>query len=228
MTFSIVARCAGSGQLGVASTTGTPGVGKYLTWARRSVGAIATQAWVNPYLGIDGLSLLEHGHPAAKVRDAVVAMDDDRALRQVAIVDAEGGVATWTGEECSGEVGERTGPGFAVVGNLLESLDTLDACADRFAATEGEELVERLIRALEAGEEAGGDRRGARSATAYVVATEEYPLWDIRVDDDDEPLVALRQVQRVFAEELLPQIQRLPTRVDTRGGLRSDDPSGLA
>lgn len=176
MTFSTVALCPRTGQLGVGAVTGTPGVGHLLTWALRRVGAIATQAWVNPYLGIDGIDLLGNGHPAGKALEAVLAMDDGRDLRQVGIVDAKGRSAAWTGKHCEEWSGHRTGEGWSVQGNMLVTGDTVDACAEVVAGRSDLDLDERLIRSLEAGQAAGGDTRGSRSASVYVVHTEQFPL----------------------------------------------------
>lgn len=227
MTFSIVARDARNGQLGVAAVTGTPGVGQLLSWATADVGAIATQGWINPYLGVDGLSLLGNGHPARKALDAVVGLDDDRRLRQVGTVDAQGRSASFTGDDCADVAVALSGDGWSVQGNLLENAETVEACARAFADQDEHELVARLIAGLDAGEEAGGDRRGARSATVLVVAAEHYPLWDLRVDDHDDPLPELRRLMHRFSGTLIPQILKLPTREDTHGGPRDDDQDGL-
>lgn len=227
MTFSIVARCARTGQLGVAAITGTPGVGQLVTWAETGVGAVATQSWVNPYLGVDGLDLMGNGHPAERVLRAVVSMDEDRRLRQVGMVDAHGRSAGYTGELCEGWAGHVLAEGVAAQGNLLEGEATLGACVEAFQDAPDHDLVDRLIAALEAGEKAGGDRRGARSAAVLVVADERYPLWDLRIDDSAEPLADLGALRDDIAETLLPQLLRLPTREDTRGGLSADDHTGL-
>lgn len=227
MTFSTVARCERTGQLGVAAVTGTPGVGTLLAWALRRVGAIATQSWVNPYLGIDALDLLGNGHPARKALDAVMAMDDACELRQVGIVDGKGRTAAWTGERCEDWAGHLTGDGWSVQGNMLVTGDTVAACAEAVDGQRDRDLIERLILSLEAGESAGGDKRGSRSATVYLVDTEQFPLWDLRIDDDPAPLTALRALHRAFAEELLPQIRKLPTREDTVGQLTEAERSGL-
>lgn len=227
MTFSIVARCPDSGQLGVGAVTATPGVGQLLAWAESGVGAVATQSWVNPYLGIDGIDLLHNGHTAQRALDGVVAMDEGRALRQVGVIDRHGRTAVWTGDECAAEAGDQAGDNCAVQGNLLETRGTLDACRDRFEAQAHESLVERIVKALEAGEAAGGDRRGSRSATVYVVDSERFPLWDLRVDYALHPLPVLRDLYHAFAAELLPQIRMLPTREDVHGSLTAADEAGL-
>lgn len=227
MTFSIVARCPESGQLGVGAVTATPGVGQLLAWAETGVGAVATQSWVNPYLGIDGIDLLENGHTASRALNGVIAMDEGRALRQVGMIDRHGRTAAWTGEECAPEAGDLVGDNCAVQGNLLENRGTLDACAERFQAKPHESLVERLTQALEAGEVAGGDRRGSRSATIYIVDSERFPLWDLRVDHAHEPLPVLRELYHAFAADLLPQIRKLPSREDVHGALTAADEAGL-
>jgi uncharacterized Ntn-hydrolase superfamily protein len=229
MTFSITARDADTGELGIAAATGTAGVGQLLTWARTGVGAVATQGWINPYLGIDAIALLGVGHPAEKALQAVVGLDDDQHLRQLGVVDANGGTAAHTGSDCAGWCGHETGEGFVVAGNLLESSETVRACAQSFReSADTEDLVQRLILALEAGEKAGGDKRGVRSATVYVVSGEEYPLWDLRVDDHDAPIEELHRLRDRLAETLLPQIRKLPTRLDPRGSLSHSDEDGLA
>jgi uncharacterized Ntn-hydrolase superfamily protein len=227
MTFSIVARCDRTGHLGVAAVTGTPGVGQLLTWAQADVGAIATQGWINPYLGIDGLDLLGNGHEASRALHAVVMLDDDRELRQAAAVDVQGRSAAFTGKSCASWAGHQHEKGWSVQGNLLEGGETLEACARAYVDSDGHDLEERLMRALEAGEEAGGDRRGACSATVLVVATELYPLWDLRVDDHHDPLPELRRLSQRLGETLLPQILKLPTRRDVHGQLRVDSDVGL-
>lgn len=228
MTISTVARCPRTGQLGVAALTGTPGVGTLLAWALRRVGAVATQSWVNPYLGIDALDLLANGHPAHKALDAVIAMDDACQLRQVGIVDGKGRAAAWTGERCEAWAGHLTGDGWSVQGNMLVTGDSVEASAEIVESRRDDlDLIERLIRSLEAGEAAGGDKRGSRSATVYIVDTEQFPLWDLRIDDDPDPLEALRALHQAFSEELLPQIRKLPTREDTVGQLTASERSGL-
>lgn len=226
MTFSLVARCPFTGQLGVGAVTGTAGVGQLLTWARRNVGAAATQSWINPYLGSDAIALLDHGHRVDKVLRAVLSIDEAAELRQLAIVDYEGATAVWTGPECSAWAGHHEGDGYVCAGNLLASEATLDATCGAFEAGREKPLVERLIDALEAGEAEGGDLRGARSASVYVVEHEEYALWDIRIDDHEEPLVELRRVHRRFAEELLPVVRKMPTRRNTLGELSTESDVG--
>ena len=133
-TFSITARCSHSGQFGIAVATRVPAVGAAVPHLRAGVGAIASQATTNPYLGIDGLDLLAAGGSAAEVRDALVAWDPDIARRQFTIVDAAARVAAYTGVETQAYTGHRLGDGFAVAGNLLTGPEVLEAMAADFDA----------------------------------------------------------------------------------------------
>ncbi|MFA9477651.1 DUF1028 domain-containing protein [Phycisphaerales bacterium AB-hyl4] len=225
MTFSIVARCPRTKQVGIAAVTAVPAVGKLLTWAYPRTGAIATQAWINPYLGHDGITKLREGLDAKQALDAVVLQDPDRDIRQVGIVDGQGNVAGWTGSKTSKWAGHITGPGYCVQGNLLVGHEPLHAMRDAFEADDGAPLAERLLTAIEAGEATGGDRRGANSATVYVIDTEVYPLWDLRVDDHKHPLKEVRRLYHVFEELVVPHIVRLPKRDDPHG---QPEPQALA
>ncbi len=216
MTFSIVARCSTTGQLGVAAVTAVPAVGKLLTWAAPRAGAVATQAHINPYLGLDALPLLRAGRTADETLRELVGDDTNGALRQLAIVDGAGRVAVHTGDATTDWKGHRVGDAFVVCGNYLVGPSPVDAMFDAFAATSGE-LAERLVVALEAGAEAGGDRRGCSSATVYVVEDEEYPLWDVRVDDHPSPLAELRRLYGVFRDHVVPEIRKMPKRGEIGG-----------
>lgn len=220
MTFSIVARCPQTGHFGIAAVTALPAVGKLVTHAHPRAGAVATQALLNPYLGIDGVRMLREGADAHAVRDALVAADPCIESRQFGIVDAAGRAVTHTGARNLDWAGAVTGEGYAVQGNRLAGAHVVAAIADAFAREPGNPLPRRLIEALEAGAAAGGDRDGERSATIYIVADEEYPLWDIRVDEHRAPIAELRRLHDIFASDLLPHIRRMPSRTDPGG---SDD-----
>ncbi|MGY6568283.1 MAG: DUF1028 domain-containing protein [Salinarimonas sp.] len=217
MTFSIVARCPQSGHFGIAAVTALPAVGKLVTHAHPGAGAVATQARLNPYLGIDGVRLLREGHDAHAVRARLRALDPRIESRQFGIVDRHGNAVTHTGEENLPWAGAVTGEGYAVQGNRLAGAHVVHAIADAFMRDQGAPLPQRLIEALEAGAAAGGDLDGERSATIYVVAQEEYPLWDIRVDEHVSPIAELRRLHDIFARELLPEIKRMPSRGDPGG-----------
>ncbi|HUG46221.1 MAG TPA: DUF1028 domain-containing protein [Sphingomicrobium sp.] len=217
MTFSLIARCPDTGMFGVAAATAIPAVGKLLTHAMGGMGAVATQAKLNPYIGIDGLNLLQHGRTAQEVRD-ILAMQDPRAAeRQFAVIDRDGSTAAWTGEECIAWAGSRARPGLSAQGNRLAGPQVLDAIVEAYEASRGKTLDERLMEALEAGDRAGGDTKGERSATIYIAAQEEYPLWDIRVDANPDPFTELRRLHGIFTRELIPEIRSMPTRANPAG-----------
>ncbi len=217
-TFSITARDPGSGALGVAVSTARPCVGALCPFAKAGVGAISTQGFINPYLGIDGLKLLEQGLSAQQALEGVIASDEYCDIRQLAVVDGEGRAAAFSGAESVPWYGDMVGDGFAVAGNMLVGEATLTEMRRAFEESHGEDLPERLVRALEAGQAAGGDRRGRQSAALYVVTTEEYGYLDIRADDNPEPVAELRRIFEVAKLELLPLVTQLPTRADPMGG----------
>ncbi|WP_428965642.1 DUF1028 domain-containing protein [Micromonospora fluostatini] len=217
MTFSLVARCPRTGHLGVAALTATAGVGKLLSHVRSGVGAVATQATHNPYLAYDGLPMLAEGRAPREVVDTLLARDPGREVRQAGMVDAAGQAYAVTGGRTLPWSGHRTGPGFAAQGNRLTGPQTLDAIVRAYLDEPGHDLVERLLRAIEAGEHTGGDREGAGSATITVVGDEPYPLWDLRVDDHPDPAAELRRLYGVFQEQMLPIVRGLPTRDDPLG-----------
>lgn len=222
MTFSIVARCPRTGQFGVAAATAMPAVGKLLSHAAAGAGAVATQAQVNPYLGLDGLALLREGHSAPAALKQLMDSDPCMQLRQLALIDRNGDSVCWTGSECIPWAGSLSGEQFSVQGNRLAGPQVLDAVADAFRLGENRPLVERLIDALEAGDDRGGDREGESSAVIYIVDREEYPLWDIRVDHHRDPVAELWRLHAVFAREVLPEILAMPTR-DNPAGKAAED-----
>jgi len=216
-TFSIAARCGRTGQLGVAVSTKVPAVGSLCPFVRPGVGAVATQAWVNPYLGPRVLDELARGAAADVALRQVLAAEPDRELRQVGVVDAAHRSAAFTGAETDPWTGHRTGDGFSAQGNMLVGEETVAAIADAFTGSGAEDLAERLVRALEAGQAAGGDRRGRQSAALLVFADEDYPLVSLRVDEHPDPVTELRRVFEVAKRELLPFIDALPTKKNPRG-----------
>ena len=213
MTFSIVARCPRTGMLGVATASKAMAAGGGVPYCKAGVGAIASQAFTNPYLGIDGLALLEQGLTAARALERVVESDRGRDLRQVAIVDRDGHTAAYTGAKCIPWAGQVEGGSYVCLGNILTGEEVAKAMAFAFESSVDEELPERLLRALEAGQEARGDRRGRQSAAIRVVHAEEYPYCDLRVDDHPDPIAELRRLFTVFQSEE-PFRQMMPRRDD--------------
>jgi len=205
-TFSIVAYCQGTGELGIAVSTAIPAVGAINPFAKARVGAIATQAWSNPYLGIDGLNLLEQGFSPTEVLTQLYRVDPNREKRQLSIVDAHGNVAAFTGKEVEPISGHHKGKGYVVAGNLLVNKKTIEKMAEAFEGTQGP-LGERLLIALEAGQAIGGDRRGKVSAALLIVKDEEYPHVDLRVDEHKQPVAELRRIFDIY--EALPYLDDL-------------------
>jgi uncharacterized Ntn-hydrolase superfamily protein len=218
-TFSITARDPKTGALGVAVSTKLACVGAMCPWVRGNTGAISTQSFVNPYLGIDGLRLLREGSSAQQALNRLIEEDPYRELRQLAIVDNSGQAAAFTGNECTQWYGHLIGEGFVVAGNMLAGEVVLTEMRRAFENSRDESLAERLVLALEAGQAAGGDRRGKQSAALYVATTEEYAQVDIRVDDHVEPVSELRRIYEVVKSDLLPFIHQLPTRANPAGEL---------
>jgi len=208
--------------LGVAVSTADVGAGRLVTWARAGVGAVATQSWPSLYLAIDALRLMEEGVSAPEAMTLVLREDPGRAVRQLGVVDARGGSATFSGDECTTWYGGINGPDFAAQGNMLIRGDTVTAMAESFPGTVELDLAERLMRALEAGQAGGGDKRGRQCAALLVVDREEYPLWDLRVDEHPQPVAELRRVYEVARLDLLPFVEGLPTRANPLGSLSDE------
>jgi uncharacterized Ntn-hydrolase superfamily protein len=199
MTFSIVATDGSA--WGVAVASKFLAVGAAVPAAAAGVGAIATQSYANLAYRPDGLRLLRAGKSAQETLDRLTAGDDLRAQRQAGVVDAHGGAATFTGEECHSWAGGRTGDGYAIQGNILTGEDVVEQMQQAWLATPaGTPLARRLLAALAAGDEAGGDKRGRQSA-ALLVATPEGGygggsdiLVDLRVDDHVRPITELTRL----------------------------------
>jgi len=202
-TYSIVARDPASGQLGVAVQSHWFQVGSVVPWARAGVGAVATQSFVEPAYGPRGLELMAGGWSPEAALEKLLAADEARAVRQVAMVDASGRVAAWTGEKCIAAAGHRTGDGYSVQANLMERATVWPAMARAYEAALADPAVDfpgALVAALEAAEAEGGDIRGKQSAALLVVRAQTTGdpwrdrLVDLRVDDAPEPLAELRRL----------------------------------
>jgi uncharacterized Ntn-hydrolase superfamily protein len=181
-------------------STAVPAVGALCIFVRAGAGAICTQSRVNPYLGIDGLTLLAAGWMASDALEAVLRRDPLREVRQLGVVDAQGRDAVYTGRNCPAWAGHRTGGGYTVQGNTLTGEGTIAAMTQAFEADPGADLPERLMRALEAGQAAGGDRRGRQSAALYVASPgggygggSDVEV-DLRVDDHPDPVAELHRL----------------------------------
>jgi uncharacterized Ntn-hydrolase superfamily protein len=195
-TFSIVARDGGTGELGIAVASRFFAVGAVVPWARAGVGAVATQSYANTTFGWRGLDLLAEGLTPEEVVTVLVRNDDDPGRRQFGIVSSDGASATYTGTECLAWAGGRSGPDYAIPGNILAGEGVVTSMEKVFLETEGT-LARRLYAALLAGDAAGGDARGRQSAALLVVKENAgYGGYtdraiDIRVDDDPHPFEEL-------------------------------------
>lgn len=243
MTFSIVAIDNNTGETGVAVASKFLAVGAVVPWARAGAGAVATQAWANLSYGPGGLDLLAQGHPADRVVRMLTEPDDKRDHRQVGVVDQSGRSAAWTGSECYNWAGHRSGDGFTCQGNILASEAVVAALAETYTRAD-DPFPERLLTALEAGQAAGGDRRGQQSAALYVAKEKgSYGGWldraiDLRVDDHPAPIGELRKLLELhrlyFPGEGPGQLVRLTDAVVRelqqmlgRAGFSNEEPSGV-
>ena len=201
-TYSIAACDLEAGQWGVATQSKFLAVGSVVPWAEPGIGAIATQAYANPRYGSEGLVLLREGLSAEEVVERLTAADKGRDQRQLGVVDNQGRSASFTGKECLDWAGGRTGPCYAAQGNILVSAETVDAIAETFEASQGP-LVERLLGSLDAGQAAGGDRRGQQSGAILVVEQDggyaglSDTVVELRVEDHELPLQELRRLYRL-------------------------------
>ena len=211
MTFSIVARDPTQEAVGVAVHSKFISVGSVVPFAAGDAGAVATQSFANVAYGPDGLQLLREGHDASTVIDRLTDADEEAPQRQVGVVGQDGSVAAFTGAECFDVADDRQGETYTVQGNILENEATLTAMADAYetAEADGEGLPERLLAALAAGNEAGGDSRGEQSAAMYVVKPDggydgRSDRWiDVRVDDHETPIAELKRVFKLYDVTLL-------------------------
>jgi uncharacterized Ntn-hydrolase superfamily protein len=219
MTWSLVARDPASGAFGVAVTTKAFAVGARVPWVASGVGAVATQSFTNPMLGAKALVLLGEGVPARDVVARLLAEDEGRAVRQLHLVDRAGRVAAHTGESCIGWAGHLAGDFFSVAGNMLAGAAVVKETwrAYQKALDAAAPFAERLIAALEAGQRAGGDKRGKQSAALLIHTSEDYPELSLRVDDAMEPLVELRRLYTVWQRDVLPTKAITPTRAHPWG-----------
>jgi uncharacterized Ntn-hydrolase superfamily protein len=217
MTWSIIARDNATGRFGIAVATRFFAVGARVPHIAARSGAIATQALVNPYYGIDGLKLLRDGRAPRDIIEALIAADAGRESRQLHIMDAHGHIAAHTGKECVDWCGHLEGNGFSIAGNMLAVARVLDDTAKAYVANEEMPFARRLIAAMRAGEAAGGDKRGKQSAALLIYGEEEWSELDLRVDDHADPLTELERLEAVSRERWVHFRKFLPTRNNPAG-----------
>ena len=217
MTWSIVARDPETGSFGVAVTTKFFAVGALCPFGAGRIGALATQAFVNPLYGTDGLQLLAEGRSAEEIVAILTAGDPGRDIRQLHVIDRDGRTAAHTGGECVEWCGHLADRDVSVAGNMLAGPAVVEATLETFKSRAGQALPERLMAALDAGQAAGGDKRGRQSAAMKIWRTEPYPVLDLRVDDHAEPLAELRRLFGVAHERFLAFMEAMPTRANPGG-----------
>lgn len=216
MTWSIVARDA-SGAFGIAIASKFFAVGALCPHAQSGVGALATQALVNPLLAAPALQGMAQQRDPVELLAALLGADAGSALRQFHMIDASGRSAAHTGADCIDWCGHTLREGFSVAGNMLAGPQVIHATADSYAAHATLPFAERLIAALAAGEAAGGDKRGKQAAALLVYSGQDYPALDLRVDDHAEPLVELRRLYEVSLERFQPFVACMASREHPAG-----------
>ncbi len=244
-TFSIAAFDPETDSLGVAVQSKFLAVGSVVPWARAGVGAVATQAMANFNYGPRGLDLMAEGRTAEETVEALTSADEGRDHRQLGVVDARGRAATYTGSECFDWAGGVTGEHYAAQGNILVGRETVEAMAKTYEGTDGD-LAARLLTALDAGQEAGGDSRGRQSAALLVVREgggyggDNDRVIDLRVDDHPDPikeLIRIRDLHTLYFGETGPEDvvavdgdvrEQVVASLRKLGYLREDDPDDEA
>jgi len=243
-TFSIVAYDPGSEEWGVAVQSKFLAAAAVVSWARAKAGAVATQSYANVSYGFRGLDLMEEGLTAEETVAALIKDDDQKDLRQVGVVDRTGNAAAFTGEKCLEWAGHQVGEGYTCQGNILVP-GTIEAMAIRFEEVRGGEgeLADWLVMALEAGQEAGGDKRGRQAAGVIVVRDkggyggDNDRYLDLRVDDHPYPILKLKQLVGdhhlyfgvVNPEDLVPlnSVAQELQKIMLKTGHYKDDPNGV-
>jgi uncharacterized Ntn-hydrolase superfamily protein len=218
MTWSIIASDVPTGRIGIAVATRFFAVGAVVPHIAAGVGAIATQAFINPHYGPRGLSLAAEGHRSADIIDALTRDDAGRHNRQLHVMDSRGRFAAYTGNACIDWCGHDVREAFSVAGNMLAGPEVLAETARTYEINLHLPFALRLIAAMQAGEAAGGDKRGKQSAALLIHDHESYPLYDLRVDDHPDPLRELARLEEVARQRWLHFRRQMP---------RRDQPSGL-
>jgi uncharacterized Ntn-hydrolase superfamily protein len=208
MTFSVVGMCHQTGMFGAAVTTSSIGVGSRCPFARAGVGAVLTQHRTDPRLGSRGLELLAAGHAASQAMAALVQDNPTLGWRQLAIIDKQGETAYYHGDRISSIHAAAQGNAVCAIGNILRSEDVPQAMVEAFGQEPEAHLAERLLRALEAGLEAGGELKQVKSAALVVVHEQPFPLVDLRVELNPQPLAELRFLWELYRPQLELYVRR--------------------
>ncbi len=218
MTWSIIARDEATGRVGIAVATRFFAVGAMVPHIRTGVGAVASQAFINPHYGPKGLALLEAGVSAEETVARLTTADEGRHNRQLHIMDRAGPFAAYTGAACIDWCGHELRETYSVAGNMLAGPAVLAETIRAYEAESALPFARRLLAAMRAGEAAGGDKRGKQSAALLIHDGEDYPLYDLRVDDHADPLAELARLEEVARQRWVHFRRHMPSR---------DRPSGL-
>ena len=219
MTWSIIARDEATDRVGIIVATRFFAVGAMVPHVKTGVGAVATQAFINPHYGPQGLALLQAGASAEDAVSFLTTADAGHDHRQLHIMDRENRFAAYTGAACIDWCGHQIRSGFSVAGNMLAGPQVIEATVAAYEANLAMPFARRLIAAMHAGEAAGGDSRGRQSAALLIHDEEEYPLLDIRVDDHTDPLAELERLETIARQRWIHFRRFMPSR---------KNPSGLA
>jgi uncharacterized Ntn-hydrolase superfamily protein len=217
MTWSIIARDEETGRIGIIVATRFFAVGALVPHIKTGVGAIASQAFINPLYGPRGLALLGAGASAEETVGLLTAADDGRHNRQLHVMDARHRLAAYTGSACIDWCGHEVRPAFSVAGNMLAGPEVLAETIRAYEQERDLSFARRLIAAMKAGEAAGGDKRGKQSAALLIHDEEDFPLYDLRVDDHAEPLDELARLEEVARERWLHFRRLMPSRREPSG-----------
>ncbi len=216
MTFSIVARCPKTGKIGAVTATGGPAVGALVLHGASQLGAIATQAMTNPMAGINGIERLQEKLSAQACLDTQLSHDTNPAIRQLIVVDAQGESANWTGQECLPWCGSLSEANLAIAGNMLASEQVLFALYATYQQNPHLDFADRLLLAMQAGADEGGDYRGIRSAALKIWHNRKYADIDIRADWSEQPISHLTTIiHRVRSQDYANFFAQIPTGNET-------------
>ncbi len=216
MTYSIIARNPETHEIGIAVASRFFACGAAVPYIGRQV-AVATQAFVNPLWGTEGRRMLENGEPADALIAEFAKRDAGRDIRQCHMLDAEGNFAAHTGKGCVDWAGHRIGRIHSVAGNMLTGPEVVEATFDTYAARDDLPMAERLLAAMRAGEEAGGDKRGRQAAGLVIHRGEDHAYLDLRVDDHADPLSELDRLLDVASERYLHVADAMPSQDNFSG-----------
>jgi uncharacterized Ntn-hydrolase superfamily protein len=224
MTWSIIARDEATGRIGIAVATRFFAVGAMVPHIKSGVGAVASQAFINPHYGPQGLALLEAGSSAEDTVARLTAQDEGRHNRQLHVMDRAGRLAAYTGAACIDWCGHELRQGYSVAGNMLAGPRVLAETIRAYEAGRALPFPRRLLAGMRAGEAAGGDKRGRQSAALLIHDGEDYPLYDLRVDDHADPLAELARLEEVARQRWVHFRRHMPSRAAPSG---LTDRSGL-